>query len=207
MLYLCPAVAMERAKVLMDEVENAENEKFAEEFADEACRSFPNLKGNFLDDIFRALLHARRVLATSYCIGYFLPDEKKEVREAQEILQGKLEEAVEHLSQMVNRDYLLTPQHKLKEAAQNVEYLCEEYLMEMEVVAMIAGMAAMGIEDEEQRKEREERERREREERERAERPPSPPTLEELLFLENLIRLMDGNGRLHIFVPPAHNGQ
>ena len=67
-----------KAKVLMDTVE----------FADEACRSFPSLQGkNFLDDIFRSLLYARRVLAASYCIGYFLPDEKREAKQAHETLQ------------------------------------------------------------------------------------------------------------------------
>lgn len=71
-------MALVRAKVLMDTVE----------FADEACRSFPSLQGkNFLDDIFRALLHSRRILAASYCIGYFLPEEKKEAEMAHEVLQ------------------------------------------------------------------------------------------------------------------------
>lgn len=188
-------VALVRAKVLMDTVE----------FADEACRSFPNLQGkNFLDEIFRALLHARRVLAASYCIGYFLPDEKKEAQQAHETLQGKLEEAVETLSQKVNRQYLLTTQQKLNVDARNVEFLCEEYLLEMREVAAIAGRFVMGIEDEEQRLAREERERREREREEEV----GPPTLEELLFFEHLIRLMDGNGRLHILLPPpAANGQ
>ncbi len=169
------------------------------QFADVACRSFPHLKGNFLDDIFRALLHARRILAASYCIGYFLPADKKEALQAHEALQGKLEDAVEILSQMVNRDYLLTPQQNMSSAAHSVEFLCEEYLVEMQEVATLAGRVVMGIEDEEERQERE----RERRERERV-RPVSPPTLEELLFLENFIRLMDGNGRLHIFVPPVH---
>jgi hypothetical protein len=175
------------------------------EFADEACRSFPNLQGkNFLDDIFRALLHARRVLAASYCIGFFLPEEKKEAELAHEALQGKLEDAVETLSQMVNREYLLSTQQRLVVAAKNVEFLCEEYLVGMRDVADIAGKFVMGIEDEEQRRAREERERRERVERERA----APPTLEELLFFDHLLRLMDGgNGRVHILLPPTTNGQ
>ena len=189
-------VALVRAKVLIDSLDSTE-EIDAEEFADNACRSFPHLKGNFLDDIFRALLHARRILAASYCIGYFIPEEKPDVLQAHDTLQGKLESAVETLSQMVNREYLLTPQHAMSEAAHNVEFLCEEYLLEMQEVAMLTGRMVMGIEDEERRIERE----RERE-RERAQRLPSPPTLEELLFLDHLMRLMDGNGRLHIFMPP-----
>ena len=178
------------------------------EFADEACRSFPNLKGNFLDQIFRALLHARRILASSYCLGYFLPEDRKEALQAHETLQGKLEGAVEVLSQMLNREYLLIPKHKMSEAARNVEFLCEEYLAEMEDIARIAGRVALGIEDEERRIQREEERRREEEER--ANRPPSPHTiaeLQELLFIEHLIRLMDDQGRLHIFVPPEHRGQ
>ena len=174
------------------------------EFADEACRSFPNLQGkNFLDHVFRTLLHARRILAASYCIGYFLPDEKQDARSAHETLQGKLEDAVETLSQMVNREYLLATHQKLNVAARNVEFLCEEYLSEMKEVAAIAGRHVMGIEDEEQKearlaREAEERERRAREEEERA-----MPTLEELLlFHTQLLHLMDGR-RLHILVPAA----
>lgn len=56
-------------------------------------------------------------------------------------LQGKLEEAVEMLSEMVNRPYLKTPQSKMSEAARNVDYLCEEYLTEMEEVAHAALLA------------------------------------------------------------------
>ena len=38
---------------------------------------------NFLDDIFRILLRARRILSASYCIGYFIPytDEEREIFE------------------------------------------------------------------------------------------------------------------------------
>lgn len=188
-------VALVRAKVLMDTVE----------FADEACRSFPNLKGkNFLDNIFRALLHSRRILAASYCIGYFLPEEKREEEMAHVALQEKLEDAVETLSQMVNREYLLATQQRLVVAAKNVEFLCDEYLVGMRDVADIAGRFVMGIENEEQRTAREERERQQREEEERG----APPTLEELLFFEHLIRLMDGgNGRMHLLLPPTTNGQ
>lgn len=174
------------------------------EYADEACRSFPNLKGNFLDHIFRALLHARRILASSYCVGYFLPEDRTEALLAHETLQGKLEGVVEILSQMVNREYLMIPKHKMSEAARNVEFLCEEYLVEMKEVAVLAGRVVLGIEDEERRRQREEQERREAEAR--AARPPSPPTLEdlqEILFIEHLIRLMDGEGRLHLFLPPG----
>ena len=56
-------------------------------------------------------------------------------------MQGKLEEAVEVVSQMVSRKYLLTPQSKMNEAARNVDHLCNEYLTEMSAVAAIAAMA------------------------------------------------------------------
>lgn len=42
---------------------------------------------NFLVDITRGLLRARRILATSYGIGYLIPDERKAEREAHETLQ------------------------------------------------------------------------------------------------------------------------
>lgn len=198
-LFLSPhfslfSVALVRAMALMD----------TNKYADEACRSFPNLKGNFLDHVFRALLHARRILSASYCVGYFLPEDRTEALQAHEALQGKLEEAVEILSQMVNREYLLIPKHRMSEAARNVESLCEEYLVEMKEVAVMAGRVVLGIEDEERRKQRIEERRREDEAR--AARPPSPPTLDEILFLEHLIRLMDGQGRMHIFLPPDAHG-
>ena len=119
---------------------------------------------------------------------------------------------MEILSQMVNREYLLASQQRLNVASRNVDFLCEEYLSEMREVALVAGRFVMGIEDEEQRRarlEREERERRRQAEEEEA-RQRAPPTLEELLFFEHLIRLMDGNGRLHLLVPgppPTANGQ
>lgn len=177
------------------------------EFADEACRSFPSLQGNFLDQLFRALLHSRRILAASYCLGYFLPEKEKEALQAHETLQGKLEGAVEVLSQMLNREYLLIPKYKMNESARNVEILCEEYLSAMKDIAVTAGRDALGIDDEERRIQREEQRRREAEER--ANRPPSPPPpniadLQELIFIEHLIRLMDDQGRLHLFVPVEH---
>ena len=49
--------------------------------------------------------------------------------------QGKLEDAVEILSQLVSRPYLKTPQIKMGEAARNVDYVCEEYLNAMKEVA------------------------------------------------------------------------
>ena len=49
--------------------------------------------------------------------------------------QGKLEDAVEILSQLVSRPYLKTPQIKMGEAARNVDYVCEEYLKAMKEVA------------------------------------------------------------------------
>ena len=54
------------------------------------------------------------------------------------LTQGKLEEVVEMLAQVVNRPYLLTPQAKISETARNVDYLCEEYLAEMREVARAA---------------------------------------------------------------------
>ena len=42
---------------------------------------------NFLEGILRVLLRARRLLATSYGIGFLIPDEKKEVRDAHETIQ------------------------------------------------------------------------------------------------------------------------
>ncbi len=42
---------------------------------------------NFLDNIFRILLRARRILSASYCIGYFIPDTDQEALGAHEVLQ------------------------------------------------------------------------------------------------------------------------
>lgn len=42
---------------------------------------------NFLEGVIRVLLQSRRLLATSYGIGYLIPDEKKEVRDAHDTLQ------------------------------------------------------------------------------------------------------------------------
>ena len=44
-------------------------------------------KRNFLEDIFRVLLHARRILSASYCIGYFIPEDLGEAVNAHETLQ------------------------------------------------------------------------------------------------------------------------
>ena len=41
-------------------------------------------------------------------------------------MQGKLEEIVEMLAQMVNRPYLNTPREDMTGAARNVEYICQE---------------------------------------------------------------------------------
>ena len=49
-----------------------------------------------------------------------------------------MEQAVEMLSEMVNRPYLRTPQTKMGEVARNIDYLCEEYLQEMRAVAAVA---------------------------------------------------------------------
>lgn len=109
-------------------------------------------------------------------------------------LQGKLEDAVETLSEMVNRDYLLTPQSKMSEAARNVDYLCDNYLTEMNFVAEIAaGAARIGqpplspppppMEP----------------------RPPSPEPEDDnpLRFLPDggqILGFLDQNGRLHILI-------
>lgn len=42
---------------------------------------------NFLESITRGLLRARRILVTSYAIGYLIPDDRKAEREAHETLQ------------------------------------------------------------------------------------------------------------------------
>lgn len=42
---------------------------------------------NFLEGVVRVLLHSRRILATSYGIGFLIPDERKEAREAHDSLQ------------------------------------------------------------------------------------------------------------------------
>ena len=42
---------------------------------------------NFLDGIIRVLLNSRRILSASYCLGYFIPEERKEVNQAHETLQ------------------------------------------------------------------------------------------------------------------------
>ena len=111
-------------------------------------------------------------------------------------LQGKLEDAVETLSQMVNREYLLTPQSKMSEAARNVDYLCDNYLTEMNFVAEIAARAA------------------------RIGEPPPAPTLPQpqveprppspepeddnpMRFLPDggrILGFVDRNGRLHILI-------
>ena len=44
-------------------------------------------EGNFLDDVIRVLLNARRVLSASYCIGYFLPPESLDLIGAHDTLQ------------------------------------------------------------------------------------------------------------------------
>ena len=42
---------------------------------------------NFLDGIIRVLLNSRRILSASYCIGYFIPEDKNDVNQAHETLQ------------------------------------------------------------------------------------------------------------------------
>ena len=109
-------------------------------------------------------------------------------------MQGKLEDAVETLSEMVNREYLLTPQSKMSEAARNVDFLCDNYLTEMNFVAEIAARAARIGEPPV---------------------PPPPPPLEPrppspepedddpLRFLPGggrILGFVDRNGRLHILI-------
>lgn len=46
-----------------------------------------SIDGNFLDDVMRVLLNARRVLSASYCIGYFIPPESKDMIQGHDTLQ------------------------------------------------------------------------------------------------------------------------
>lgn len=117
------------------------------------------------------------------------------------MLQGKLEDSVETLSEMVNREYLLTPQSKMSEAARNVDFLCDNYLTEMNFVAEIAARAARIGEPPV---------------------PPPPPPLEPrppspepedddpLRFLPGgggrILGFVDRNGRLHILITNDDNG-
>lgn len=72
LLSLCPIVAKhKRAAVVADGNDPPSGEK----------------KRNFLEDIFRVLLHARRILSASYCIGYFIPEDLGEAVNAHETLQ------------------------------------------------------------------------------------------------------------------------
>ena len=56
-----------------------------EECNDEATSI--SMDGNFLDDVIRVLLNARRVLSASYCIGYFLPPDSHDLIQGHETLQ------------------------------------------------------------------------------------------------------------------------
>lgn len=85
---------------------------------------------NFFEDIILVLLHSRRILSTSYALGFFMSDSDKR-RKSYETLQGSLEEAVERLSQMVNRPYLSTTQSVMSATARSVSILCEKYLKAM----------------------------------------------------------------------------
>lgn len=115
---------------------------------------------NFLEDVVRALLKARRLLATSYGIGYMIPESRKETRDAHETLQvtsltlmasrsldyplatqGKLEEVLEILAQMVNRPCLNTPRADLQETGRNVEHVCQEFRESMRGV-VVEGLKA-----------------------------------------------------------------
>ena len=106
---------------------------------------------NFLESIVRVLLRSRYILATSYGIGYLIPDERKEAREAHDTLQvtfilsesivifftqGKLEEVVENLAQMVNRPYLNTPRTDMASRARDVSFICQEFTEVMRDVVL-----------------------------------------------------------------------
>jgi len=67
-------VAAVRAKALLEATEE-----------DGACAVKP--EENFLEEIFRVLLNARRILSASYCIGYFIPDQERAEIQAHETLQ------------------------------------------------------------------------------------------------------------------------
>lgn len=69
-----PLVAAVRAKALLEATEE-----------DGACAVKP--EENFLEEIFRVLLNARRILSASYCIGYFIPDQERAEIQAHETLQ------------------------------------------------------------------------------------------------------------------------
>lgn len=73
-VFLLLTVAEVRAKALLESTEE-----------NGACATKP--EENFLDEIFRVLLHARRILSASYCIGYFIPWDKREEIQAHETLQ------------------------------------------------------------------------------------------------------------------------
>ena len=60
-------------------------------------------------------------------------------------LQGKLEDAVEILSQQACRPYLHTPHSRMSGMARNVDYLCEEYIQEMSLVAEVAAKAQQTV--------------------------------------------------------------
>ena len=68
-------------------VRGEQTDTASQESSDSAAKSV-GLK-NFLEDITRGLLRARRILATSYAIGYLIPDERKAEREAHETLQAR----------------------------------------------------------------------------------------------------------------------
>lgn len=85
----------------------------------------------FLVKVTAVLLKARKVLASSYALGYFISDSLTEKKEIHEALQCTLESMVERLSQMVNRPYLCTPHSEMVVAARGVDCKCEGYLQAM----------------------------------------------------------------------------
>ena len=86
----------------------------------------PNI--DFLKDAVLTLLRSRQVLSSSYAFEFFFSDSNDEHRGIIENLQDNLEEAVEILSQMVNRPYLCTPHSIMAATARNVSSHCDKYL-------------------------------------------------------------------------------
>eukprot|EP00731_Ephydatia_muelleri_P020035 Em0012g860a len=84
---------------------------------------------NFLEDAVLTLLRSRKVLSSSYAFGFFFSDSIGEQHHrVLADLQDNLEEAVETLSQMVNRPYLCIPHSIMAATARNVNSHCEKYL-------------------------------------------------------------------------------
>lgn len=90
---------------------------------------------HFLEDAVLTLLRSRQILSSSYAFGFFFSDLFDEHHVDVEDLQGKLEEMVETLSQMVNRPYLCTPHSTMAATTRSVDSLCDKYLKSIRHVA------------------------------------------------------------------------